>query len=106
MGDELVKFFEGVFVEQNTYALAGRHLPVRLLPVEPVFSAAHLRGAVALGELLDAVSGGDASHYLMTGTFSQSLRNCSTPLSVSGCFSICSKTFDGSVQTSAPRRPA
>ncbi len=104
--DELVEFFEGVLVEKNGDALARRHFAVGLLPIEPVLSAAQFCSAVALGELLDAVGRRDASHYLMTGTFSQSFRNCSTPRSVSGCFSICSKTFVGSVQTSAPSRPA
>ncbi len=48
------------------------------------------------------------SHGLIyfLGTFSQSLRNLSIPISVRGCVISCSITLKGIVATSAPTRAA
>ena len=74
--------------KQQIDALARGQLAFGLLPIQPFLTAAELGGPVHFEEMLDAIRCGELRHlaYLITGTFSQSFRNCSTPSSVSGCF--------------------
>src|SRR5205814_8255704 len=108
MLDELVDLFEGLLVDKQLDAFSCSEFAVGLLTFEPLLAAAKFRGTIHFKQPLEPIlrSMLRHRHYLMTGTFSQSFRNCSTPRSVNGCFNICSKTFAGRVQISAPRSPA
>jgi hypothetical protein len=54
-----------------------------------LLAAAKFSRTIQFDETLDAIGssyfGHNSTGYLITGTFSQSFKNCSTPLSVSGC---------------------
>ncbi len=97
MRDEFVDLFEGILVEKKRNPLSRAQLAFGFLPVQTLLAPTKLGSLIHLDELFDAGSCCDLGHkkmplhlgrgfYLMTGTFSQSFRNCSTPLSVKGCF--------------------
>src|SRR5262249_12505531 len=84
--DELVDFFEGIFVEEQRDALARRQLAFGPLPRQTLRAAADFSGAVEFEQPFDRVGRFPYVTHLMTGTFSQSFKNISTPRSVNGCF--------------------
>ena len=104
MGDELVDFFECAGVEQQVDALARRQLAGFALPPQPILAATQLGAAFEIGEVS---SGFISRRQAFTAcAFSQSFRNFSRPMSVSGCLKHCSITAGGQVTTSAPIRAA
>ena len=78
MRDELVELFEGAGVEQEVDALARRQLARVVLPAQPILAAAKFGAALEVGEDVAGVQAFTACD------FSQSLRNFSRPLFVSG----------------------
>src|SRR5688500_3480952 len=69
----------------------------------------NFRGAVQILLLHDASAiepAASRSQTFAACAFSQSLRNFSRPMSVSGCLKHCSMTAAGTVTTSAPMRAA
>ena len=78
MRDELIELFERAGIEQQLDALARRELAGRVLPVEALLAAAEL------GAALEIVENVAAGHALTACPFSQSFRNFSSPMFVSG----------------------
>ena len=78
MRDELVELFEGARVEQQIDPLAGRQFAGAVLPAEPLVAAAELGAAFEIGEDLVWFQAFTACD------FSQSFRNFSRPMPVSG----------------------
>ena len=97
--DELVDLLEGAGVEQQIDALARRQLAGVVLPLHPIGAAAELGAALELLEIL-------LRQAFTAWAFSQSFRNFSSPMSVSGCLNIWSMSAAGQVQMSAPMRAA
>ena len=81
MGDELVDFLERPRVEQQIDPLARRQLPRVVLPLQPIGAAAQLGASFEVLEIL-------LCQAFTAWAFSQSLRNFSSPISVSGCLNI------------------
>ena len=112
VGDELVDLLEGAGIEQQVDALARGEPAAVVLPLQPLLAAAQLGAAVQVLEARAASPFGaearpsPARPCAAACAFSQSLRNCSRPMSVSGCLKHCSMTADGTVTTSAPMRAA
>jgi hypothetical protein len=78
VGDEFVDFLECAGVEEQVDPLARRQLAGGVLLVEPILSPAENGAALAIRE---NVFGGQA---FTAWTFSQSFRNFSRPIAVSG----------------------
>jgi hypothetical protein len=76
--DQFVDFFEGAGIEQEIDALARRQLACGVLLVEAVLAAAQFRAAFEIGERVVGFQAFTAC------AFSQSLRNFSSPMFVSG----------------------
>jgi hypothetical protein len=76
--DELVEFFEGARIEQQIDPFAGREFSRVVLALEALFAAAELGAALEIGE--DLVR----RQAFTACDFSQSLRNFSRPMLVSG----------------------
>ncbi len=131
VGDELVDLVEGAGVEQEIDPLARRELPDVVLPFQAIVAAAAFGAALEVGEMRERIhdlgghahgiptriakltklakdvsSWGRDGYALTPCAFSQSFRNFSSPMSVSGCLNSCSMTAAGHVQMSAPRRAA
>ena len=78
MRDELVELFERAGIEQEIDPLAGGQLAGLVLAAHPLLAAALLGAAFEFREPITA-------HYAFTACdFSQSFRNFSRPLLVSG----------------------
>jgi hypothetical protein len=99
MGDELVRLLERAGIEEQIDALARRELAGLVLPAQPVLAAPTLGAALELFEV-------SVCQAFTACAFSQSFRNFSRPMSVSGCLNIASITAAGHVHTSAPSRAA
>jgi hypothetical protein len=99
VGDELVDFLEAAGIEEQIDPLTRRELAGLVLAPQPLVSAAALGAALEILEILDAQA-------FTACAFSQSFRNFSSPMSVSGCLNIASITVAGHVQMSAPMRAA
>ena len=95
--DELVQLFERAGIEQEIDALARRELAGVVLALEAGLAAAELREPLEIGK---------ARHTRAVWAFSQSFRNFSSPMSVSGCLKQASITAAGHVQMCAPSRAA
>ena len=78
VGDELVEFLERARVEQQIDALARRQLASVVLAAQPLFSPAEFGAALEAGEHLVGIQAFTACD------FSQSFRNFSRPMLVSG----------------------
>jgi hypothetical protein len=76
--DELVEFLERTGIEQEVDPLAGRELARVVLPAQPLVAASELRAALEIGE--DVVR----RQAFTACDFSQSFRNFSRPMAVSG----------------------
>ncbi len=96
--DELVDFLERAGVEQQIDALARGQLAGGVLLVEPVLPAAELRAALQVGERRRRIR----SQAFTVCAFSQSFRNFSRPMLVSGWLKSASITAGGHVAMSAP----
>ena len=103
--DERVGFFEAVGIEQEGDAFAGRQLARLAVSAKAILAsagfglAAHVRQPPQRIRFV-------RRHTLAAWAFSQSFRNRSSPMSVSGCLKHCSITAAGTVTTSAPMRAA
>ena len=108
--DELVDLLERAGIEQEVDALARGQLAGLVLAAQALLAAAQLGAALELGETSSAdhlASTISALRPCATAcAFSQSFRNFSSPMSVSGCLNSCSITAGGHVQMSAPIRAA
>jgi hypothetical protein len=100
--DELVDLFERARVEEQIDALTRGQLAALALPALPFFAAAGFGATLERVEIRSRIVG----HTLAACAFSQSFRNRSSPMSVSGCLKADSMTAGGQVTTSAPRRAA
>jgi hypothetical protein len=78
MRDELVEFFEGAGIEQQVDPLTGCQLAGGVLPAEALFAAAELGAPFEVREDVVRVQAFTACD------FSQSFRNFSRPMLVSG----------------------
>ena len=78
MRHEFVELFEGAGVEQKIDALARRQLAGVVLPAQTLFPAAELGAALEAGEDVVRIQAFTACD------FSQSFRNFSRPMFVSG----------------------
>ena len=78
MRDELVELFEGARIEEQIDAFASRQLAGVVLPAQPLLAAAELGAAFEIGE--DVVR----RQAFTACDFSQSFRNFSRPMLVSG----------------------
>lgn len=78
MRDELVELFERAGVEQEIDALAGGQLARIVLATQPLFPAAELGAALEIRENVVRIQAFTACD------FSQSFRNFSRPMLVSG----------------------
>jgi hypothetical protein len=78
MDHQLVELFEGARVEQLLHPLPGRELARFVLPAETFLPAAQLGAAIEIGEGVVGVQAFTAC------AFSQSFRNFSSPIVVSG----------------------
>jgi hypothetical protein len=78
MRDELVEFLEGAGIEQEVDPLAGGELAGVVLPAQPLLAASELRAALEIGEDVVRLQAFTACD------FSQSFRNFSRPMAVSG----------------------
>jgi hypothetical protein len=105
VGDQLVQLLEGARVEQQVDPFVGGQLAGRVLALSALLAASQLRAPLEVGE---KILWFHASGYTLVAacTFSQSLRNFSRPMFVSGWLNMASMTAGGQVQTSAPIRPA
>ena len=92
-------------VEQQVDALARGELAGLVLAAQAVLAAAQLGEPLELGETIGR-HGVEPSPTFAACAFSQSFRNFSRPMSVSGCLKHASITDAGHVQTSAPMRAA
>jgi hypothetical protein len=114
VGDERIGFFEGIGIEQEGDAFAGGQFSSVALAAKPFFTATGLRLAPHVCQLRqriyhrvhDVDGRVTVAHTLAAWAFSQSFRNRSSPISVSGCLKHCSITAAGAVTTSAPIRAA
>ena len=95
MRDELVDFVERPGVEEKIDPLARRQLTRLVLPPQPLVAAAEFSTPLEIAERIVAQA-------FTAWAFSQSLRNFSSPMSVSGCLNSESITAAGQVQMSAP----
>ena len=105
MRDERVDLVERTGIEEQRDALARGQLAGLVLAPQPLFAAAQLG---ATQQLLEP-PGRHRRYALATAcacAFSQSFRNFSSPMSVSGCLNSASSTAGGHVQMSAPSRAA
>ena len=116
-------------IEEQVDPLARRELAAVVLALQTIVAAAALGAALEVREMGQRVhsypracpsdallarsrrraaglTGTDGFYALTLWAFSQSFRNFSSPMSVSGCLNICSMTAAGHVQMSAPRRAA
>ena len=91
-------------VEEQLDALARGQLAGVALALQPLLAAAQ-RGA-ALKVVEKRHSWTVSTQTFAACAFSQSFRNFSSPMSVSGCLKHCSITAAGTVTTSAPIRAA
>ena len=83
MGDELVELLERAGIEQQLDPLARGELAGRVLALEPLLAAAELGATLEIGERVFGVIVSCA--YAFTAcAFSQSFRNFSRPMVVSG----------------------
>jgi hypothetical protein len=96
MRDELVEFFEGAGIEQEIDPFARGELAGVVLPAQPVLAAAELGPAFEIGKDVVRLQAFTACD------FSQSFRNFSRPMLVSGWLYSMSMTDGGQVQMSAP----
>ena len=96
MGDEFVEFFEGTGIEEQIDAFTRRQLAGVVLALETLVAAAELGAAFEIGE--DVVR----CQAFTACDFSQSFRNFSRPMLVSGWLYSMSMTAGGQVQISAP----
>jgi hypothetical protein len=78
MRDELVEFFESARIEKQVDPLARGQLSGIMLPAQTLFAAAELGPAFEIGEDVVRIQAFTACD------FSQSLRNFSRPMLVSG----------------------
>ena len=83
MRDELVDLLERAGIEQQVDALARRELAGVVLPLQPLLAAAQLGAPLEVLEMRRADP--SACYALAACAFSQSFRNFSSPMSVSGC---------------------
>ena len=90
-------------IEQQIDALARRQLAGVVLPATADLAAAEL--GAPFERPRDVSCTGHGACFAACA-FSQSFRNFSSPMSVSGCLNIASITAAGQVQMSAPRRAA
>jgi hypothetical protein len=78
MGDQFVDFFERAGIEEQVDPLAGGQFAGRMLPFDTGLAAAELRAALQVGESVFGI-------YAFTAwDFSQSFKNFSSPILVSG----------------------
>src|SRR5262249_39993763 len=105
MRDECVCFFEGIWIEQESDALARGELPRFALTTKSVFTSAGFGLAFEIRQALQRIRF-IRRHTLAAWAFSQSFRNRSSPMTVRGCLKHCSITAAGTVTTSAPIRAA
>ena len=96
MRDELVELFEGAGVEEKIDPLSGRELARVVLALETLVASAELGTAFEVGENVVRCQAFTACD------FSQSFRNFSRPMLVSGWLYSRSITAGGQVQMSAP----
>ena len=96
MRDELVELFEGAGIEEKIDPFAGGELARVVLAFETLVAAAELGTALEIGE--DVVR----FQAFTACDFSQSFRNFSRPMLVSGWLYSRSMTAGGQVQMSAP----
>ena len=110
MRDELVDFLERSRIEEQIDPLAGGELARLVLPPEPILAAAELGAALEVRDVSVCPCRvrlkPDRSYAFTACAFSQSFRNFSSPMSVSGCLNSASITAAGHVQMSAPIRAA
>ena len=106
VGDELVDLVEGAGIEEQIDPLARRELAGVVLPLQPIVAAAALGAALEVREMVHEQVRRSGRYTFTLCAFSQSFRNFSSPMSVSGCLNICSMTAAGQVQMSAPMRAA
>jgi hypothetical protein len=99
VGDELVDLVERARIEEEIDPLARGELAGLVVAAQPIRAAAKLRAPLEVVEVL-------VFQAFTVWAFSQSLRNFSRPMSVSGCLNIASMTAAGHVQMSAPMRAA
>ena len=78
MRDQLVDFLEGAGIEQQVDSFAGGQLAGRVLPVDASLAAPELRAALQIGKSLFRIQTFTAC------AFSQSFKNFSSPILVSG----------------------
>src|SRR5262249_20343304 len=84
VGDELVELLEGVGIEEQHHPFARGQLARRVLPLEALGSAAPRGPALETGESVMGIR-----HYALPAcAFSQSFRNFSRPMAVSGWLNI------------------
>ena len=81
MGDELVELLERAGIEQQLDPLARGQLAGGVLALETIGAAAELGAPL---EVVETSSGSSAPHALTACAFSQSFRNFSRPMLVSG----------------------
>ena len=101
MRHELVELFERAGIEEQFHALTRRQLAGVVMAFQPIFAAAELRLTFEARQFLQG-----SFHAFAPLAFSQSFRNRSMPMSVSGCLKSASMTDGGHVHTSAPIRAA
>ena len=78
VGDELVELFERSGIEKQIHPLAGGELPRRMLALDAVGATTQLGAAFEVGERVYGLQAFTAC------AFSQSFRNFSRPMFVSG----------------------
>src|SRR5262249_32319375 len=92
VGDELVDFLEGAGIEQQRDALARRQLAGGVLLPQTLLATAELGAALEVRQNIVR------AHYALTACdFSQSFRNFSSPMLVSGWLNSWSMTAGGQV---------
>jgi len=96
--DEFVDLLEGAGVEEQIDPLARRELAGGVLPVQPRLSAAERRAALQVVECVERI----LCQAFTACAFSQSFRNFSRPIAVSGWLKSASITAGGHVAMSAP----
>jgi hypothetical protein len=79
MGDEFVELFERAGIEKKVEPFARRQLPGVVLAAQPLFSAAELGTLLEIRERVARIR-----QAFTACTFSQSFRNFSRPMFVSG----------------------
>src|SRR5262245_62580143 len=98
MGDQLVDLLKGAGIEEEIDSFAGGELAGLVLTAQTIVATAAFGEALEIGEALERIQ----CYTFAACAFSQSLRNFSSPMSVSGCFRHASMTAAGPVHTPPP----